>query len=147
MSIFKRITEKPGELLEINRLNKAIGAEEDKIQDTFLAMGKSIFETCGKGEPIPPELVEHCDKIKAAKVKVDELKVQKLRLQDKKLCPKCGAELDINQQFCSVCGAKQEMPSAQVQAAATADTKFKCANCSAELAAGQVFCPSCGAKQ
>ncbi len=57
MSIFKKLTEKPGELLEINRLNKQINAEEEKVQEAFLTMGKSVFESQGKGEPIPPESI------------------------------------------------------------------------------------------
>ncbi len=144
MSIFKKLTEKPGELLEINRLNKQINAEEEKVQEAFLTMGKSVFESQGKGEPIPPELADLCEKIKTARAKIEDLRVQVLKLRDRKLCPQCGTELELAQPFCSKCGAKQEMPSAGSPSEAA---KRKCSNCGVDLTPTQVFCSSCGAKQ
>ncbi len=144
MSIFKKLTEKPGELLEINRLNKQINAEEEKVQEAFLTMGKTIFEAQGKGEPIPPELVDLCEKVKAARAKMEELRIQVLKLRDKKQCSQCGTELELTQPFCSKCGAKQEMPAAVSSGGAA---KRKCGNCGAELTPTQVFCSGCGAKQ
>ncbi|MCX5970391.1 MAG: zinc ribbon domain-containing protein [Coprothermobacterota bacterium] len=144
MSIFKKLTEKPGELLEINRLNKQISAEEEKVQVAFLTMGKFIFEAQGKGEPIPPELVEHCEKVKATRAKMENLRVQVLKLRDKKQCPQCGTELELAQPFCSKCGGKQEMPR---EASSGEAAKRKCGSCGAELTPTQVFCSSCGGKQ
>ncbi len=144
MSIFKKLTEKPGELLEINRLNKQISAEEEKVQEAFLTMGKSIFEAQSKGELISPELAALCETVKAARAKMEDLRVHVLKLRDKKQCPQCGTELELAQPFCSKCGAKQVMPSTSVPGEAA---KRKCSNCGAELAPTQVFCSGCGAKQ
>ena len=53
-----------------------------------------------------------------------------------KTCGKCGAILNVNQKFCSNCGADTQ-----------ALNQSKCINCGALINLNSKFCPECGASQ
>ena len=53
----------------------------------------------------------------------------------KKICPKCGADMNENAKFCSKCGAKYEVKD---------EASNKCQKCGRLLDVQMLFCPNCG---
>ncbi len=53
----------------------------------------------------------------------------------KKICPKCGADMNENAKFCSKCGAKYEVKD---------EASNKCQKCGRLLDEQMLFCPNCG---
>ncbi len=56
------------------------------------------------------------------------------------VCPKCGAQVAADSQFCMACGTKLEKP------AEKADRPSFCPYCGSKLNADSAFCTSCGKK-
>ena len=63
----------------------------------------------------------------------DEFKSSHLISDDKKYCQNCGAVADINDAFCTNCGAHFEV-------------ELKCSKCGAPISAEDSFCMNCGNK-
>ena len=58
-------------------------------------------------EYIKEEILEECSKLDELCKEIDEAKKEILRLNKKRMCPKCYAEINIEDQFCPKCGEKQ----------------------------------------
>ncbi|GAA0076763.1 hypothetical protein UT300005_11410 [Clostridium sp. CTA-5] len=59
---------------------------------------------------------------------------------NKRECPKCHSQLDINQRFCGACGYDIETKVDKEK------TKILCCKCGCELTIKTKFCPECGKK-
>jgi len=116
-NITKKVTEtakaaakKSGDIVEVTKLNMSIGTEEEKIEKIYLEIGKMVYDVYLKGEEIATPFKEQCEKIKEREQYIKELKNKLHELKGIKICSSCGEVLDINVNFCSNCGAKQESP-------------------------------------
>jgi ribosomal protein L40E len=134
---------KSGELVEATKLNLSIKAEEDKIDNNYFEIGKLVFQDYLENKELKPEVLAHCENIKASNETIAELKEKIMEVKNVKICSQCGAELEKSTQFCSGCGAKQEIP--QTKEAVELEEKF-CGSCGKKADPGQVFCSGCGEK-
>lgn len=141
----KNVSDSMSSTMEITRLNKEIGEENDKIVDLKAQLGALYWTKFQGGEELLPEAAELCGKIKESYAHIAEVegKVQKVK-SDKEtakaanaalmgICPECGYKVGPGKKFCPECGAK--LPEAP--------TPKKCANCGADVQ-GKKFCPECG---
>ena len=100
--------EKTNEIIEVNKVNKQIGQQEDSIKEAYVLMGKQVYSDFTNGEELTPELKEKCEGIVSAKETIDELKNKILILKNIKVCPSCKTEMPLDIAFCPKCGTKQE---------------------------------------
>jgi len=134
---------KSGEMVEITKINMAIGSEEDKIEKLQLQIGKKVYENAVAGAAISSDdFKDLCNEITERNNTIKDLKAKILEVKSIKLCA-CGAELAKEEQFCNKCGVKQE---AIVEEAAPTAAAAACPKCNAPLAADAGFCGSCGEK-
>lgn len=121
MSVFENLTKKvtetakaaarkSGDIVEVTKLNMNISSEEDKIKKVYTDIGKTVYESFDKGEEIPDNFKELCEKVRVHFKNIEEMKEKILELKSVKICPSCEAELDADVAFCPKCGTKQEMP-------------------------------------
>ncbi|HHW48018.1 MAG TPA: zinc-ribbon domain-containing protein [Clostridiaceae bacterium] len=121
----KAAAKKSGDLVEVTKLNMSISAEEDKIKKTFAEIGKLVYERYNKGESVPEGIEGFCEKIKGYEENIKEMKEKIYTLKNIKICPSCNAELEINANFCSKCGMKQEKEKTEEEQEEEAPTNEK----------------------
>jgi len=145
MSIFEGLTEKAtnmakivakksNELVEVAKLNISINNERDRIDKLCIEMGKSIYESFEKGEPVSDGLKDKCEQIQSINLNIRSIEQKLLDLKNSRICGTCGAEIDSEFAFCFKCGTKQEICKSSEQ---------DIGQCKVQYA--EIYCPSCGA--
>ena len=126
---------------EINRLNKAISAEEQTINAIFQSMGQTYF-AAHRDDPEESQaayvqgVLEAMNRIKGYK---DQINV----LRGIAICPNCQAEVSSTAAFCSCCGTR--MPGKTLPAP-PAQNSLICPNCGNVCQPGTRFCKLCGTR-
>ncbi|MCL2164794.1 MAG: hypothetical protein FWH55_10500 [Oscillospiraceae bacterium] len=96
------------DMVEVTRLNVAIGVEEDKVTKQFYEIGRKVYEKyTDSKEIIDGEITEGCIAIKDIEKNIAEMKARIFSLKKIKECPKCKEVLDTEMGFCFKCGEKQ----------------------------------------
>lgn len=127
---------------EINRLNKAINAEEQTINAVFQQMGQTYF-AAHRGDPEENQAAyvkAVLDAMERAKSYRDQINV----LRGIAICPNCKSEVSSSAAFCSRCGTR--MPAQAQNPAAPAPGMSICPNCGNRCAPGNRFCNRCGTR-
>ncbi|MBO4418473.1 MAG: zinc ribbon domain-containing protein, partial [Oscillospiraceae bacterium] len=127
---------------EINRLTKAIAAEEQNINLAFQRMGQTYF-AAHRNDPEESQrgdIQAVLDAIQRASAYKDQINV----LRGIAICPNCKAEVDSSAAFCSHCGARMPVQAPPPQPAAP--NALTCPNCGNVCAPGTRFCNLCGTR-
>ncbi len=144
----KAVSKKSGDIVEVTKLNMAIGTEEEKIQKAYFEMGKAVYDAYTKNEEIDGASKEIYEKIKTYESNIKELKDKVLEHKSLKVCPSCNTELDIEIAFCPKCGTKQEIPQPkeETEVVEEAPKDRACPICGLANSPDAAFCSKCGAK-
>lgn len=128
----------------ISALKKNISENNSKISRTFSEIGKNVYEKRTMDEEVMTFISGKIEEIDSAKKENEELEKELLGLNNKKKCPECGTEVDIDVTFCPVCGKEQEKVEIELF---VPNGKRKCSGCGEVIDDSNVFCPKCGAKK
>ena len=109
-SVYDATAEKTGKIAKEAKLRMKINENKSDINDLYKEIGRKIYEKHVREEniDIKTELEEECTKIDVLSAEIETCLKSILELKDKKQCEKCYAEIDLNNQFCPKCGAKQQ---------------------------------------
>ncbi|MCQ2540266.1 MAG: zinc ribbon domain-containing protein [Acetatifactor sp.] len=110
--------QKAKDLAEIAKQNSAISDEEKKINAAYLQIGKMYVEKFG--ETADGDFAALIADIALSGAKIAECKQKIQEVKGISICPSCGAEIPLGNQFCAKCGAKVEVPAPAVEAEAPA---------------------------
>ena len=128
------------EMADVAKYNSMISDEEKKVTGIYEQIGRRYVETCGDA---PVEAVSALlDELKACNAKIEEYRNTLKELKGVSNCPKCGAEVPNNSQFCAACGNK--MAEQVVEEKEAAADVLHCTECGAVIAQGSRFCTTCG---
>lgn len=127
-----------------SKCKKTISENNNKIEQLYVEMGKKVYELRTIDENLMTFIEEKTTAIDAMVKENDELKKEILKLNNKKICPNCNAEVDINTTFCPQCGKEQEKVDVEPF---IPNGKRKCSGCGEIIDVKNVFCPKCGAKK
>lgn len=107
--IGKKTTQTTNKIAKETKLKMKISENKGKISDIYQEIGKKIYEKHVREENIviKEEILEECSKLDELCKEIEEAKKEILRLNKKRMCPKCYAEINIEDQFCPKCGEKQ----------------------------------------
>lgn len=107
---YKEASQKTGELAKEAKLRMKMNENKSTINSLYQEIGKKVYEKHVKSETIDikTELEEECTKIDVLSAEIETCLKQIRELKDKKQCPKCFKEIELNAKFCNYCGAKQE---------------------------------------
>jgi rRNA maturation endonuclease Nob1 len=126
MAIFDKIGKKLGdstknmkESMEANKVRGEIDGVKGRIRATYTELGEKFYMKFGSDPSIEAELREVCDRIIANEAQIADLEVKYLAAKNVWICPTCKVEIEREQKFCAVCGAKQ--PEDAAAAAAPSD--------------------------
>lgn len=135
-----KIGQKASSVSESASLSMKIHKEEKDVEAKIAELGKAILEQhTDVAKQYCPEIVAAIDGLKA---QIEADKKSLATSKGLKICPGCGAEQDIYNAHCTVCGKELEIPEPP-----KAMQKRFCTNCGNELGDGVMFCPNCGTKQ
>lgn len=128
----------------MSALKKSISENNSKVARTFSEIGRKVYEKRTMDEEIMTFISEKIEEIDSAKKENEELEKELLGLNNKKKCPECGTEVDLDATFCPVCGKEQEKVEIEPF---IPNGKRKCSGCGEVIDDSNVFCPKCGAKK
>lgn len=129
---YEGASKKTGELAKEAKIRMKMNENKSTINSLYQEIGKKVYEKhiVSQNIDIKTELEEECTKIDVLSEENDSFLKQLRELKDKKQCPNCFKEIDLEAKFCNYCGAKQEEIEAKepevITNAQTADedTKF-----------------------
>lgn len=106
----KKTSETTGKIARETKLKLKINENKGKITDIYEEIGKKVYEKHIREENIDIEvdLEEECSKIDELSKEIEDARLEILKLNQKRLCSKCGAEIERGAVFCPKCGEKQE---------------------------------------
>lgn len=113
----KDVSDKGKEMTEKARINKAIKAEETKINNLYMIIGQKVFN---ENAAAPAGFEEQFNGIRNAKAEIERLQKDLNSATSASACPKCGAKVNPGQPFCQGCGTKLTADAAPAQPAQTA---------------------------
>lgn len=107
---YKITADKTGKIAKETKMKFKIGELKSQINDIYEEIGKKLYEKHLEREEISmhDDFGEQFTKIDVLSDEIERLLKECLELKDKKQCPKCFKEIEINAKFCPSCGAKQE---------------------------------------
>lgn len=107
---YKGASKKTGELAKEAKLRMKMNENKSEINDLYQEIGKKVYEkhTLSEEINIKVDLEEECTKIDVLSAEIERCLNQIRELKDKKQCPKCFNEIDLDAKFCNHCGARQE---------------------------------------
>jgi ribosomal protein L37AE/L43A len=159
----KSAAKKSGDLVEVTKLNRAVAAEEEKIREIYLLVGKSVFSKVQDGQTFDDDLMGFCRQVAEINGNIEIIKEKILDIKDLNVCPACKFEVEQGLLFCPKCGSKietrqtaeepiqeqmpvqnltEQEPHLEEQIPAN---KF-CPSCGNKYVEGTLFCSSCGNK-
>lgn len=106
VSAGKEVTQKAKDISGVAKLNLDIKAKEDFVQKQYAEIGKLYYEAHKDDVEIEFEQFTVIDEALEA---VETMKKELLELKGAKKCPKCGAQVPENSEFCSSCGTKLDI--------------------------------------
>jgi len=96
------------DMVEVTKLNVAIGGEEDKINKLYNEIGKKVYANFSESKDVGiEEIADSCSAIKEIERNISEMKARIFSLKKIKECSGCKEILDVDMSFCFKCGEKQ----------------------------------------
>ncbi len=107
---YENASKKTGELAKEAKLKMKMNENKAEINELYQEIGKKVYEkhTLSESIDIKMDLEEECTKIDILSAEIETCLNQIRELKDKKQCPKCFNEINLEAKFCNNCGAKQE---------------------------------------
>ena len=109
---YKMTTEKTSKLAKEAKIKMQMNEHKAKIQSIYEEIGKKVYEHHVNNDDIDIDIEavveENCIQIDELSNKIEDERKELLMLKDKKQCPKCFYEIDVDFHYCPNCGAEQE---------------------------------------
>ena len=116
---YKYTAQKTSKLAREAKLKMQMNEHKDEIEDLYLKNGKKLYEhhVKDKGLDIDIEAVleEYCIQIDELCDRIEEERKEILTLKDKKQCPNCFCEIELDYNYCPNCGDEQNEEFARVE--------------------------------
>lgn len=105
---YQATKEKASNLSDELKLKGKISEQKEKIEKLYKEIGEMVYNEVKDGKDASRDLImPKCDEISKAKDEISKLETEILAVKKIKKCVECGAELDLNAEFCSKCGKEQ----------------------------------------
>lgn len=104
--ITKTVAGKTNNLVDVTKLNLALGETERKVSALYEKIGETVYAKYSEGALNCDEFDEILKEIDSFKKEQESLKAQIAELKNAVTCPECGVNNDKGSEFCSKCGAK-----------------------------------------
>ncbi len=99
-------SKKTGEVVNTQKQKFDIASLESKRAKDFAVLGEIYYNKIKDGEIDDQNISELVLSIKEKSDKIDGLKAEINSVKNKRICPKCGAAIEKNSNYCNACGEK-----------------------------------------
>ncbi|MBR6572767.1 MAG: zinc ribbon domain-containing protein [Clostridia bacterium] len=104
---FEDVYKKAETVVSVQKQKIDVYSLEAKLSKSYEILGKLCYDAIRNDEPFDAESVKPVTDDIAEKIQlIENTKEEILKAKNKKLCTKCGAQIEKNGVFCSKCGAK-----------------------------------------
>lgn len=106
---YKMTADKTGKIAKETKLKFRMNELKSQVNDIYEEIGRKVYEKHIREEniSIKNDLESECTRIDVLSDEINELLQECLNLKDKKQCPKCYKEIEVEDNFCPNCGEKQ----------------------------------------
>lgn len=106
---YKITADKTGKIAKETKLKLKMNELKSQVNDIYEEIGRKVYEKHIREEniSIKNDLEAECTRIDVLSDEINELLQECLNLKDKKQCPKCYKEIEVEDNFCPNCGEKQ----------------------------------------
>lgn len=101
----QKTADKTSTFVEVQKLNVQSVTEQREIEKACQSIGELICQEVKEGFEVSPEVKVLVDAVAEHEATIEDIKVTVARLKGKKLCPSCGKPVELDDLFCSKCGA------------------------------------------
>lgn len=107
-SAAKTVTRKSEDMVELTKLNLAIGNEEEKIKRLLYEIGSELYRGYTNGKSYEGFYDKQCTEVKQLEDNIKALKEKMLLLKGNKTCGTCKSVVSLEVNYCPNCGSKLE---------------------------------------
>lgn len=107
---YKFTAEKADKFAKETKIKMKINENKSKIQTLYNEMGEAVYRihVLGKSIEENEKIKISCEEIDKISREIEKLNDELLKLKDKKQCPNCHQQIEVESKFCHNCGYKQE---------------------------------------
>lgn len=127
---YKVTADKTGKIAKEAKLKLKVGELKSEINNIYEEIGKIVYQKHIREDDfdISKDVDEYCTRIDCLSDEIDTILKQCLELKNKKQCPKCFVEMELEAKFCPECGEKQkeivEEPAKEVEVIESVDNTY-----------------------
>ena len=104
---FEGVYKKAEKAVSVQKQKIDVYSLETKLSRSYEILGKLCYDAIRNDEPFDAESVKPVTDDIAEKIQmIESANEDILKAKNKKVCEKCGAQIDKNAVFCSACGKK-----------------------------------------
>lgn len=100
------VTNKAGELMEIQKIKNQIRALERGNESDFIDLGRMVYEEFKCGKEMSVEASGLCEAIQSREESIAEYEKQIVEVKGDFECPNCGKTVTKGMAYCPYCGEK-----------------------------------------
>ena len=111
--VFDVACQKTSEVVSVEKQKYNISALKSKREKDYADLGKIYFEQIKDSTDLSDEVRNLVDAIAEKNDEIARLNEDIQNTKNKRVCPSCNANIDINSVYCNNCGAKLTIESEQ----------------------------------
>lgn len=148
---YKTVADKSGKLLEEAKVKIAISEKESNIEQIFISMGRTVYDSFSKGEDVGKVFTKECKNVDKITAEIEEMNKKILYNKSLRKCENCFEIIELDSVYCENCGAKQKALKLKKNVEKDEDKKEDkvervCPTCGCICDDQAKFCPKCGYK-
>lgn len=148
---YNTVADKSGKVIEETKLRFAISEKQNEIEQIYVEMGKTVYDSYKTGEDVGKAFTKESKKIDKILSEIDDMNTKILLNKGLRKCPACGETVANQAGFCTNCGEK--LKPVKVKEEKKAEDKKKeepkakvCPQCGTVCEPQTNFCSKCGYK-
>lgn len=111
--VFDVACKKTNEVVTTQKQKFSIASLESKREKDFADLGRIYFELAKNNTDLTDEARNLVDAISEKNEEIARLNQDIQNTKNKRICPNCNANIDVNSVYCNNCGAKLNIESEQ----------------------------------
>lgn len=111
--VFDVACKKTDEVVTTQKQKFSIASLESKREKDFADLGRIYFELAKNSNDLTDEARNLVDAISEKNEEIARLNQDIQNTKNKRICPNCNANIDVNSVYCNNCGAKLNIESEQ----------------------------------
>lgn len=111
--VFDVACKKTDEVVTTQKQKFSIASLESKREKNFADLGRIYFELAKNSTDLTDEARNLVDAISEKNAEIARLNQDIQNTKNKRICPNCNANIDVNSVYCNNCGAKLTIESEQ----------------------------------